>query len=321
LEAGVKAFMGIPLLHNHVAIGVLYTMDTHQKTYASDDFDFMTSLARRATLAIINAQLFDGLRLANKQLSLQQAQLQTQVALLNEQNEELDAFSHTVAHDLNSPLALIKGYSELLEDSNSITQDKNLYEYAHIISRTSQRMSDIIYELLLLASVRKKDVQTKKFEMLPVVDNVLGRLEFVIHQAQALVRLPDSWLPAIGYAPWIEEIWANYISNAVKYGGQPPLIQLGSTVQADRMVRYWVKDNGRGLSPEEKVKIFRPFTQLSDDNKGHGLGLSIVQRIITKCNGRVGVESELGVGSTFWFDLPGADGEFSNQDGLHEADY
>ena len=118
--------------------------------------------------------------------------------------------------------------------------------------------------------------------------------------------MPDDWPSALGYAPWIEEVWINYISNAIKYGGQPPRVELGAEKQADNTVRFWVRDNGPGLSPEDQARLFTPFEQLQVRAKGHGLGLSIVQRILEKMDGQVGVESEEGKGSLFYFVLAGA---------------
>jgi signal transduction histidine kinase len=107
----------------------------------------------------------------------------------------------------------------------------------------------------------------------------------------------------------VEEIWVNYLSNALKYSGRPPHIVLGAARQPDRRVRFWVQDNGRGIHPEDQAKLFMPFSQLSQaQTEGHGLGLSIVQRIVEKLGGEVDVESEPGQGSTFSFILPAANG-------------
>jgi signal transduction histidine kinase len=115
----------------------------------------------------------------------------------------------------------------------------------------------------------------------------------------------------VGYAPWVEEVWVNYLSNGIKYGGQPAQLQLGATSLPDGMIRFWIKDNGQGLTPEDQAQLFTPFTQLGHvRTNGHGLGLSIVQRIIKRLNGQVGVTSQVGVGSTFTFTLPGVEGQF-----------
>jgi signal transduction histidine kinase len=115
----------------------------------------------------------------------------------------------------------------------------------------------------------------------------------------------------MGYAQWVEEVWANYISNAIKYGGTPPRIELGAEQQPDGSVRYWVHDNGVGLSQEAITQLFTAFTRLDKVRAtGHGLGLSIVKRIVEKLNGTVDIQSEgaPGQGSIFSFTLPGVDG-------------
>jgi signal transduction histidine kinase len=103
-------------------------------------------------------------------------------------------------------------------------------------------------------------------------------------------------------------VWANYISNALKYGGRPPRLELGATDGADGTVRFWVRDNGYGLTTEEQARLFTPFTRLSKVSaQGHGLGLSIVRRIMERMGGKAGVESQQGLGSLFTFTLPGID--------------
>jgi two-component system sensor histidine kinase/response regulator len=138
-----------------------------------------------------------------------------------------------------------------------------------------------------------------------VAEALLG-LANIVEQYQADIRISPGWTTALGHAPWVEVVWANYISNAIKYGGRPPHIELGATAQDDGMVRFWVRDRGAGLTPEEQTRLFTPFTRLDQVHvKGHGLGLSIVRRIVEKLGGQVGVESRVGQGSVFSFTLPG----------------
>jgi len=150
------------------------------------------------------------------------------------------------------------------------------------------------------------EVPTMPLDMASVVAEAQQRLAYMIEEYQAEITLPETWPVALGYGPWVEGVWVNYLSNAIKYGGQPPRVELGATVQADGAVRFWVRDNGPGLTPEEQARLFIPFMQLNQDRtNGHGLGLSIVQRIVKKLGGQVGVESEVGRGSVFSFTLPG----------------
>jgi signal transduction histidine kinase len=177
-------------------------------------------------------------------------------------------------------------------------------------------MSNIINELLLLAGVRKMNIEPTALDMASIIAEALQRLNGVIEEHQATIILPAVWPVALGYGPWIEEVWANYLSNAIKYGGRPPRLELGATPYqtsegseisqaSSSMVRFWVRDNGPGLTSEEQARLFTQFTRLHQmQAKGHGLGLSIVQRIIKKLDGQVEVESQMGQGSVFSFTLP-----------------
>jgi signal transduction histidine kinase len=150
------------------------------------------------------------------------------------------------------------------------------------------------------------EVRVIPLHMVNVAADARQRLAFMIEEYGAEIVIPQSFPVAMGYGAWVEAVWANYISNAIKYGGRPPRVELGATAKPDGMVRFWVQDNGPGLSPEEQAQIFTPFTRLDQIRaEGHGLGLSIVQRIVDKLGGEVGVESEPGVGSLFYFTLPG----------------
>jgi signal transduction histidine kinase len=134
------------------------------------------------------------------------------------------------------------------------------------------------------------------------------RLADLIKEKGAEISLPESFPEVMGYESWLEEVWANYISNAIKYGGVPPVIRIGTDIMPDNRIKFWIKDNGKGLSEEEIALLFNKFTRLDTLRaEGHGLGLSIVKRIIEKLNGETGVESKniQGEGCTFYFILPG----------------
>jgi two-component system sensor histidine kinase/response regulator len=228
-------------------------------------------------------------------------------AELKAHNEELDTFDHTVAHDLKNPLSHIVGYAELLEESYKELSDQELRCYLHTIAKNGRKMGAIINELLLLAGVRKTETITlEPLDMGSIVNEALERLTNLIQAYRARVVLPESWPVASGYGPWIEEVWENYISNAIKYGGHPPRVELGFTIDhGGPLIRFWVRDNGYGLTAEERARLFSPFVQLDRvRTQGHGLGLSIVRRIVEKLGGQFGVESQIDQGSTFSFTLP-----------------
>lgn len=165
---------------------------------------------------------------------------------------------------------------------------------------------DIIDSILLLAGVnRRSTVEIGPLEMREVIESVCDRLQPMIHEMNATITVPDTLPAAVGYAPWVEEVWANYLSNALKYGGVPPVVEFGADEPNEGQVRYWITDNGPGLTDEERAQVFTPFIRLNQVKvEGHGLGLSVVHRIVQRLGGTVGVDSLDGHGSRFWFTLP-----------------
>ena len=233
--------------------------------------------------------------------------LRQQAAELLARNAELDAFAHTVAHDLKSPLSIILGYTDLLIEAGTELDPQELTDYLAAIRQTTLKVNNIVDELLLLAEVRKSEIELQPLDMIKIVADSRKRLAYLIGQHEARIDAPSEWPAALGHAPWIEQVWVNYISNAIKYGGRPPKIELGATPLPDKRIKFWVRDNGRGLTPDQQKQLFLPFTQLAHARAtGHGLGLSIVRRIVNKLDGEVGVESEVGQGSLFSFTLRGA---------------
>lgn len=225
---------------------------------------------------------------------------------LEKQNQDLEAYAHTVAHDLKSPMGLVLGFTEILNDTLVDKLDETQQEWMQTVLRTTRKMANIVDELLLLASVHDmQDIPVVELDMAPIVASVQDGLRPLIAEKEAEIIIPDKWPTAMGYYPWVEEVWVNYISNALKYGGSPPKIVLGADTCPDGMIYFWVRDNGAGMSPEEQERLFKQFSRLGSTHiKGYGLGLSIVKHIVEKLGGRVGLKSTLGEGSTFSFTLP-----------------
>ncbi|MBN1661551.1 MAG: PAS domain-containing sensor histidine kinase [Anaerolineae bacterium] len=236
-----------------------------------------------------------------------QETLRQQNEALQQLTHELDAYAHTVAHDLKQPLGVLIGLASMLEEDLADLSREEVARLATKIVETGYKMTQIIDGLLLLASARQADVAVGTLDMEDVVGQVLKTLAPALDAAGAELVVPDQWPAALGFAPWVESVWTNYISNALKYGGTPPHIEIGYTLgePGSSKTLFWVRDNGAGLAPEEQAQLFNPFTRLNRRQKlGHGLGLTIVHRIVTRLGGEVGVDSEPGKGSTFWFTLP-----------------
>jgi len=235
--------------------------------------------------------------------------LRKQQRQLQKRNLELDAFAHTVAHDLKNPLSAIVNLCGLFLEKYSVNTslDANSIKNITFVEKAGLKALDTISALLMLSGVsRQPNLLIEPLDMAHIIEQVIEmRLASLKKNAGGSIDLPNSWPVAKGYAPWIEEIWFNYLSNGLKYGGQPPHLTLGADQQDDDMIRFWVKDNGKGLSPKNIARLFTPFTRLHQKRvDGHGLGLSIVQQIVEKLGGQVGVESEVGQGSLFYFTLP-----------------
>lgn len=222
-------------------------------------------------------------------------------------NRELNAFAHTVAHDLKSPLFNLSGYIETLQVLLSQMTPAEIEQSLQMMYRSSQTMHQIIEDLLLLAETRRENVPMEPLDMGQIVRQSQERLRSILAETAAEIALPAEWPAAVGYAPWVEAIWVNYLSNGVKYGGSPPQIQLGAAAAEDGQIKFWVQDNGPGIDLNDQQRLFNEFTRLEQGRgraRGSGLGLSIVYRIVTRLGGRVGVESRIGHGSCFYFTLP-----------------
>ena len=234
-----------------------------------------------------------------------QRQLEQQLAEVQARNEELDAFAHTVAHDLKNPLTALIGYSTMLESRYQRMSSDKLAHGLSVVTKSGRRMHNIIEELLLMSRVRKtEEIELEEIDLAAAVVEAQERLVDMIEEYTPEIVVAESWPQVMGRQTWVAEVWTNYLSNAIKYGGRPPYVELGADAE-DGSVRLWVRDNGEGLTPEEQARLFAPFERLHHVRaEGHGLGLSIVRRIVEKLGGEVGVESVPGEGSTFFFTLP-----------------
>lgn len=298
-----RSLIGVPLQIHDRCIGVMEAPNKQGgREFTQKDVETLITLAAQITIALENARLYQEVSDYAEQL---EERVRERTAELQARNEELAAYDHTVAHDLKNPLGLVTGYAELLAQDYRSMPDEELQKHLRTIARHSRKMRSIIDELLLFSEVRDVEVEMVALDMGSLVAAAQHRLAGVIEEREAEIALPEHWPVALGYGPWVEEVWTNYLSNAIKYGGQPPQVEVGAIEQKDAQVRFCVRDNGPGISTEEQSRLFSRFTRLDQGRaRGHGLGLSIVRRIVEKLGGQVAVESKLGHGSTFSFSLP-----------------
>jgi signal transduction histidine kinase len=240
------------------------------------------------------------------ELQRSKTQLRERATALEVRNKELEEYAYMVAHDLKEPLTVLILNTDLIKDIPDLT-GAELKECLLQIKSTAYEMRNIVKSLLLFSQVTRAEAPLGAVDMAQVVANVQARLSYMISEQQAQVILPQVWPDAVGYEPWIEEVWANLLSNALKYGGRPPRVELGASARSDGMLRFWTRDNGPGIPPESRTSLFKsgnPRNRLS--RTGDGLGLPIVNNIVEKLGGQVGIECEEGQGSLFFFTLPAA---------------
>ena len=240
----------------------------------------MHELARRSE---IENQLNQQAAILEQQVAQRTADLQQQNTVLErqstelaQQNSELDAYAHTVAHDLKHPLTALLGQTALLQGAANALSEQQRSDLLQSIHSSAEKMNNIINALLMLAS-----------------------------EHNANIRFTEGWPKAMGFSPWLEQVWVNYISNAIKYGGEAPAVVLGANELPNGQIRYWVKDSGPGIALEKQTALFAQFNRLDTKKAdGHGLGLSIVARIVQRLGGETGYETPPDGGSLFWFSLP-----------------
>lgn len=286
-----KSIVALPLRTEDRDIGGLLIAFNEPHHFTEDEVRWAAQAAELFSLTIDKAQAY---------------------AELQARNEELDAFSHTVAHDLKAPLTTMFGYLELaISDSQGVLNNETL-DMLYRVRISTQRLRRIIDGLLLLAQLRQADHPLQTVEPYPVVEAAVDRFFTDIEERQIRIQIEPDMPAVIGFGPWLEEVFANLLSNAIKYIGKDN-VEPSITVRALEMgqiVRFEVQDNGLGIDPEAQKTLFEMFSRFHiGEARGLGLGLSIVRRLVTRLEGEFGVESREGEGSTFWFALPRAEVE------------
>jgi signal transduction histidine kinase len=221
-------------------------------------------------------------------------------------NKELESFSYSVSHDLRAPLRAIDGYSRMLEEDHSGMLDDEGKRRLASIRESSLRMDRLIDGLLAFSRFGRQALVNTSFDTGALVREVLAELRVAEDHPEAAValgELPPSW----GDRALLKQVWANLVSNAVKYSsGRPaPRIEIAGGEAAGETV-YRVKDNGAGFDMRYYDKLFGVFQRLHDEKEfpGTGVGLAIVQRVVTRHGGRAWAEGRPGEGAEFFFSLP-----------------
>jgi signal transduction histidine kinase len=235
-----------------------------------------------------------------------EARVESRTAELNAANRELEAFSYSVSHDLRAPLRAINGFSRILLEDHAGNLNEEGQHYLRRVSQNAGMMGQLIDDLLAFSRLSRHQLTRTRIDMTALFLAVIGdceraeperRIEFVQHP------LPPAW----GDPSLIKQVVVNFVHNAVKFTRRTEgaRIEVGATAGNGGTI-YYVRDNGVGFDMRYADKLFGVFQRLhkAEDFEGTGVGLAIVQRVVTRHGGKAWAESELGKGATFYFSLP-----------------
>jgi signal transduction histidine kinase len=320
------SYMMWPVIADKHLVGVMIqvteTTKFHEQTIAMNEA-LMLGSVRQHELTIAadssNDRLQDEIReriQAEEALQRAQAQLADhagqleglvaeRTAELTAMNKQLEAFVYSIAHDLRAPLRSMQGFSTMLMENAGTGLSERSRDFANRINKSSQFMDALLSDLLDFSRVSQQRVERRSVNLGSVIGSVLSRLQKEIQEKNARVESVGPWPGVLAHEPTLAQILFNLANNALKFV-EPrvsPVLRLRAEERAE-FIRIWVEDNGLGIAPEYQNQIFRVFSRLHGEKyPGTGIGLAIVQKGVERMGGRVGVESTLGQGSRFWFEL------------------
>lgn len=229
---------------------------------------------------------------------------------IKRQNDEINKYVEVIVHDLNNPLAVIIGYVGLID---SFAENQMTRQYIARVDMNIQKMRDSINEILDIQKIQRSsfNIKLETFNLIRRIEEVSSEWNILAGKKRININLSlDTSVPYVmGDRGKFKDVIDNLVSNAVKYSPPNTSIDIITEVFSTRFVKIIVKDQGLGLSEEDKKKVFIEYQKLSAKPTGSetstGLGLSIVRRMVELMGGEVGVESEgKNKGSSFWFTLP-----------------
>jgi PAS domain S-box-containing protein len=226
--------------------------------------------------------------------------------LLELANKELEAFSYSVSHDLRAPLRSVHGFTKILMEDYGPILDEEGMRICGIISSSASQMGELIDDLLSFSRIGRTSLNHSPIEMEKMTRVLFEGITSPAERKRIKLKI-GKLHKCFGDVKLLGQVWTNLISNAIKYTSKNEVakISVGST-SSDKMITYWIKDNGVGFDMQYAHKLFGVFQRLHSETEfeGNGVGLAIIQRIILKHGGQVWAEGEVGRGATFYFSLP-----------------
>ncbi len=244
--------------------------------------------------------------LNNLNLELEE-RIAVRTAALRAKTQELETFAYSVAHDLKAPLRGIHGYSRLLMEDYNESLNEEGRMFVETIRKSSEEMAQLIEDLLDYSRLERRDLQTNRVELRPLVDSVVLQKQRELTERNIEFVVSVNGGSVLADVSGLNQSLKNYLDNAIKFTRDTPdaRIEVGTRETAESCI-LWVKDNGVGFDMKYHDRIFHIFQRLnrSEDYPGTGVGLAIVRKAMERMGGKAWAESETGKGATFFLEIP-----------------
>jgi PAS domain S-box-containing protein len=241
---------------------------------------------------------------AEEQIELLNTSLSSRAAELEDVNRELEAFSHTVSHDLRTPLTQVSGYVQLLQEFSGEQLGEQGKDFVREIAIAARRMGRLIGTLLKFSTMAHQAMHKVRADLSAIAADVAAELQLAEPQRRGRFIIPKR-VRAFGDPLLLRVVLANLLGNAWKYTArrEKAVVEFGITTRDGQKV-FFVRDNGAGFAMKEADRLFLPFQRLHEgEYEGSGIGLATVQRIVHRHGGQVWAEGEVDKGATFYFTL------------------
>jgi PAS domain S-box-containing protein len=307
-SVGFKSIIIVPLITRNKILGAMTLVwSDSDRHYNQADLEFVEELARRAATAVDHARLYRESTLRAEAYQMLSETLEQQVdertKELQRSNQDLDQFAYIASHDLKAPLRAIDHLSTwLLEDVGHLLPDRS-HEHLEKMRSRIKRMEGLLDDLLTYSRAGRSRGPATMFDTQELVTRVID----TVSPPENFTVTIEGELPALyTYAVPLETVLRNLISNSIKHHDKAEGHIWISAQETDGMVEFAVRDNGPGIDPAFHERIFQMFQTLRprDQVEGSGIGLAVVDKIVTSMGGVVTVESTPGEGATFRFTWP-----------------